>query len=247
MNYRAITQKPAYHLQHWLQRGLALLFPPQCVACRRPGWLLCPHCAQAVEPIREPICLQCGRPQASATKRCTGCRQWVDFPLVMMRVVAFHATPLREAIHALKYDNCPELAESLARYLYATLLQMPWGQAYQEVDCVIPVPLHEARRQERGYNQSELLAQALCRRLPLPLQAAWLVRQRATASQVGLNAVERRANVAEAFVASSAVIGKRVMLIDDVYTTGATLYACANALRAAGATAIYGLALACPR
>ena len=103
------------------------------------------------------------------------------------------------------------------------------------------------RYQERGYNQAELLASAFCDRVQLPLQAGWLVRQRSTHSQVGLTAVERQRNVEDAFVAADAVLGKRLLLIDDVYTTGATMRACAQAALDAGAAIVYGLALACPR
>ena len=117
----------------------------------------------------------------------------------------------------------------------------------RSIDGVVPVPLSRERREERGYNQAELLASAFCYGVQLPLCSAWLVRQRATQSQVGLSAVERRHNVQGAFMAASAVAGKRILLVDDVYTTGATMQACAEAALNAGATAVYGLALACPR
>jgi len=168
-------------------------------------------------------------------------------PPEMIRVAAIHTAPLRQAIHALKYGGQRELASPLARYLVAALLDVPWAAAYQRVDGVIPVPLHEDRRLERGYNQSELLAEAYCQRAKVPLATHWLARQRATRSQVGLTAAERQSNVDDAFVAAPAVLGKRIIVLDDVYTTGATLDACAHALVDAGAAAVYGLALACPR
>ncbi len=176
----------------------------------------------------------------------------------MVRIAALHHTPLRESIHALKYENRRELADPLARYLVAAFIEpapvsagiTSKGEMASRIgplDGVLPVPLHQERLVERGYNQSELLAQAFCVRLQLPLRTAWLTRQRATHSQVGLNAVARRTNVDDAFLANSAVQGKRLLLIDDVYTTGATMQACATALAQAGAAAVYGLALACPQ
>lgn len=167
--------------------------------------------------------------------------------VMLVRIAALHTTPLREAIHALKYDQHPELAKPLARYLVALIQTLPNAASFCAVDGVVPVPLYDARRQARGYNQAELLASAFCHSVQLPLRSAWLARQRATQSQVGLTVAERQQNVQDAFVAAQAVAGKRLLLIDDVYTTGATMRACAQAALAAGAQTVVGLALACPR
>ena len=225
---------------------LDLLFPPRCLHCARAGWLFCPACAQLVQPIGVQICAQCGRPQPTAIPQCAQCRLLPTPTLTQVRIAARYETPLREAIHALKYQDRRELAMPLARYLVATALVAPWRTPAGAVDGVIPVPLHERRLAERGYNQSELLAQAFCLRLQLPLRTTWLRRQRSTQSQVGLTAVERQHNMDNAFMATTAVLGQRILLIDDVYTTGATMRACATALRQAGATVVYGLALAAP-
>ena len=226
---------------------LDLLFPPQCVACRRAGALVCDACAQAVLPVGPTICAGCGRPQAHAVTRCDQCQHLTADPLSGVRIAALHSSPLREMIHAFKYEQQPELATPLARYLVALIQTLPWSAAFPSVDGVVPIPLYSARYQERGYNQAELLASAFCHSVQLPLCSAWLLRQRATSSQVGLTAVERRRNVEDAFVATHAVFGKRLLLIDDVFTTGATMRACAQAALDAGASAVYGLALACPR
>ena len=137
-----------------------------------------------------------------------------------------HAPPLRQAIHALKYEGQTELASPLARYLVAALLDVPWADVYQNVDAIIPVPLHDERRRERGYNQSELLAQAYCQQSKLPLQSGWLVRQRSTRSQVGLTATERHTNVEQAFVADPAVIGKRISSPKSIRETRCKLQVC---------------------
>jgi ComF family protein len=157
-----------------------------------------------------------------------------------------HGGPVREGIHHLKYSNNTAIAPLLARYLVAAFFQPPWPQLRGRIDAVAPVPLHAERLRERGYNQAELLARAFCRQVKLPLRPHWLQRQRLTQSQVGLRAQERQENVADAFRAHPAVRGKSLLLIDDVYTTGATLNACAAAAQAAGAANVFALALAIP-
>lgn len=230
-----------------LHAGIDLVFPPRCVGCKRIGWKFCPQCAQEVEAVGTIICERCGRPQMRSLKRCAAC--WVGDmgPLEMVRIAAIHDRPLRQVIHAFKYDGCPELADDLARYLVVTATQSAWRAQYLAADGILPVPLHPERQRERGYNQSEELAHAFCQQMALPFQPQWLSRHRSTLSQVGLSATERLENVNDAFVADKEVRGKRIILVDDVYTTGATLRACAHALKAAGATEVYGLVLACPR
>lgn len=232
---------------HWfVQRGIDLLFPPQCLGCGRSGYQFCPACAQAVQPISPPICARCGRPQTAPTRRCRLCRQIEDNPLQMVRVATVYTDPIRTAIHRLKYEQCPELSQDLARYLVAVYRQGPWTTLPDPIDVCLPVPLHRQRMAERGYNQSALLAAAFGRRVGTPVQPGWIVRHQQTRSQVGLSAAERRQNVAGAFRAAPAVADRVVLLIDDVFTTGSTLMACAGAAREAGATAVYGLVLATP-
>jgi ComF family protein len=146
----------------------------------------------------------------------------------------------------LKYEGRTELAEPLARYLVAIFQQPPWTELPHRLDACVPVPLHSKRLSERGYNQSALLTASFAQRVELPIKARYLTRTRETVSQVTLSADERRANVAGAFVADPEVAGKRLLVIDDVTTTGATLIACAYALKQAGVAAVYGMALATP-
>lgn len=233
---------------HQLQTLLVdLLFPPQCVHCGAYGTFFCATCAQLVEPVGPLLCESCGRPQQKLVTQCEQCQQQPALVIDAVRIAALHTPPLREAIHAFKYEQRPELAEALARYLVALVQSTPQQAHWLAVDGVVPVPLYKERHHERGYNQSELLASAFCRSVQLPLQSTWLVRQRSTQSQVGLTAAERQHNVQDAFVAAAAVAGKRILLIDDVYTTGATMRACAQAALTAGAQVVYGVALACPR
>jgi ComF family protein len=234
------------------EMGLSLFFPPTCVGCGRIGELFCAACAQAVEATPHPQCATCGQYQPVATAACPNCLRQGDRSLRLTRAAGLHTAPLREAIHAFKYEAQTALAPLLARYLVAVYAEPPWstlatGSALpQAITAVVPVPLHKERLAERGYNQSELLAAHFCRVVGLPLQPAWLARVRETRQQVGLAPGERQSNVAGAFAASGDVAGQSLLLIDDVYTTGATLRACAQAARAAGAHAVYGLTLARP-
>ncbi len=162
--------------------------------------------------------------------------------LDQMHAVGYHEGALREAIHALKYNHRTELAVPLGGLLQQHIPQTSW-----KIDVITAVPLHPDRRRERGYNQAELLARELAGRVGLPY-AEGLRRIRATADQIGLDAAARRENVRDAFEAdASAFRDRRVLMIDDVCTTGATMDACARALGAQGARSIYGLAIARPR
>ena len=223
-----------------------LIFPPTCAGCGRAGAALCNACAQAVAPAPSTICSHCGRMQFIAVPLCALCARESDPPLMWTRAAALHTHPLREAIHRFKYRNQPELAEPLSRYLVAIFQQPPWTDITYAIDGCVPVPLHPKRLAERGYNQAGLLTASFAHRVGLPMNESWLVRSRETTSQATLTADQRRQNIAGAFSASSAVKGKHILVIDDVTTTGATLTACAYALRDAGAAAVYGMALATP-
>ena len=155
-----------------------------------------------------------------------------------MRAALRYQEPTSSLIHRFKYEGCFALAEPLARHLIAV-----WPTWEQPPDLIVPIPLHPRRRRRRGYNQSELLAAPLARALGLPMNPRALQRVRHTAPQVGLGPEERHANVRGAFAAADAG-GRRVLLIDDVLTTGATMRAAAEALLAAGAASVSAYCLA---
>ena len=146
---------------------------------------------------------------------------------------------LRELIHLFKYGRMKPLAGTLAGYLASALPRD------QQFDAVVPMPLHWRRRWQRGFNQSELLARRTARRCGIPMVNA-VRRTRATAAQAGLSNARRRENVTGAFHVKkpNTVEGRRILLIDDVMTTGATASACALALKRAGAGSVTLLALA---
>lgn len=157
-----------------------------------------------------------------------------------IRSVLLFEGPARAAIHYFKYRQAQELAKPLGGLLAEYWLSHPI-----QVDLIVPVPLHPSRLRVRGYNQAALLAQQLGQRAGLPVDEGALRRIRATASQMRLDARQRRQNVRGAFrCPDGRVRGQQVLLIDDVCTTGATLEACADALRAGGAKAVWALTLA---
>lgn len=229
-----------------LAAALDLVFPESCVCCGRAGSLLCDRCAQAVVPLPRPVCLRCGQPDVQHPL-CARCIAAVDDPIAMARAAALHEEPLRSAIHALKYENHPGLAALLYRYLVAALDHEDWKTILPRIDAVCPVPLHPARVTQRGYNQSALLAEPLAAVFGWPYQGEWLVRHRDTPPQVGLSASDRLLNVANSFAAVKPLPGATILLVDDVYTTGATLRACAVAARQAGAADLFAVTLARPR
>jgi ComF family protein len=145
-------------------------------------------------------------------------------------------------VHALKYDGLSALAEPMGQSLAPALVE--WGIT---PDLLVPVPLHSSRERRRGFNQAALLARSLGERVDVPVAGRLLRRTRATSPQVRTaGAAARRANVAGAFAVAeqSRVPGRTVLLVDDVCTTGATLRACADALRTAGARTVYALTFA---
>lgn len=224
---------------------LDLIFPPACVGCGRAGAFLCDGCAQRVTPQPSPICSRCGQAQESATL-CARCAADPANPIIAARACAVFDTPMREAIHALKYEGRSELAPLLARYLSAGYATAMPASARRAIGVVAPVPLHANRIAQRGYNQSALLAEHFCAANALNLDMTLLERIRDTPPQVGKNAAERQTNVADSFRATPGVAGQTILLVDDVYTTGATLRACAQAARDAGALGVYALTLARP-
>ncbi len=148
---------------------------------------------------------------------------------------------IRQAIHGLKYNNLRALALPLGELLFDYMKENP-----PPGEAVVPVPLHSKRLRERGYNQSALLAKELGKLAMLPVVEDCLVRQKPTASQAKTASLgDRQKNVAGAFrCRDSRLKDKKVIVIDDVFTSGATLNACAQALKAAGAVSVWGLALA---
>jgi len=197
------------------------LFRAQCSHCgkRRGAW--CSECQILIENL--PITLMLSpTPEVEAVVGS-----------------GVYETLLRDAIRALKYQDMRALAVPLGDRLAQALRLAGW-----QFDVVVPVPLHEARQKERGYNQAALIATRVASAFGVPLLMDGLVRVRDTVSQVGLDGEARRVNLEGAFTVRSALVGQRVLLVDDVMTTGATLSGCAEALRPVAPAAIYSAVVA---
>jgi ComF family protein len=220
-----------------------VLFPEKCPACDaitggRLG--MCESCAASLYPLGG-ACPRCALPQEGVGVICRRC---VKLPPPFARAVApwRYGGELAIALRRLKFGGPAGAGRlELARPL-ASLLRSAWPP---EGDVVVPVPLHPRRLRTRGFGQAQVLAEA-ARALfgGPPIDATALVRVRATEEQARLKRVARRTNVVGAFAAALRVNGRRVVLVDDVVTTGATAAACARALRAAGATDVTVVALA---
>jgi ComF family protein len=214
------------------------LFPPHCGGCRADGSLWCEDCRSKMALIQEPLCAKCGEPN-TPSRLCSNCRQH-PLKIEFIRSVAIFQGTLRDAIHRFKYERLASLYGP-----FGDLLAEHWLAHQFQADWLVPVPLHSARQRDRGYNQSALLARHMSDRIHTPTIENALKRVRATAIQMELNAIERRENVAGAFECVDARIQtKRICVIDDVCTTGATLDACAAALYRAGAASVFALTLA---
>lgn len=217
-------------------RVLAFALPQRCPGCGAPGSasrVLCGPCRARIPRLRVPLCTTClleGRDPARCGRH-AGRRAFVPW-LYDERAAAI--------VHALKYGGRPGLARPLGRVL-AGAVPAGWARP----DLVLEVPLHPARERERGYNQAASLADALADALAAPRLPGALRRVRATRAQARLGEAARRANVAGAFAAvkPARLDGRRVLVVDDVMTTGATMDACLAALDGAGARAA-GVALA---
>ncbi|MBX5483003.1 MAG: ComF family protein [Myxococcaceae bacterium] len=221
-----------------------LLFPPACVACARvleAEGFFCAECAQQVEPLPDEHCPRCAEPGEFPPGRV--CQRCTERPPPFVRAFApfTHGGAIARAIHELKYEDHPELARPLGTLLAKEARAFLDALPVRAV--VAAIPLHRRRLEQRRYDQAELLAVELAGRTGRRHLVA-LERTKATQRQVGLSEAARDANVSGAFAARAEVAGEDVLLVDDVFTTGATARAAAGALKAAGAASVHVLTLA---
>lgn len=231
-------------------RGLVdLLFPPLCIACREhvsePG-SLCAECWRSITFLDGPACARCGLPfelDPGGETLCAGCHARPP-AFDKARAAMRYDEKSRKPILALKHADRLDLAPGFARWLSRTGREL-----LAETDVIMPVPLHPFRLWTRRYNQSAELARALAKGADKPLDLFALRRIRATPSQGAMQSAKaRRRNVRGAFRVrperKAAIAGRAILVVDDVFTTGATADACARALKRAGAAKVLVLALA---
>jgi len=214
------------------------VFPPSCAGCGKEGEIFCPDCLAAIIPIKQPTCRFCSQSlnQAGVCSRCLE----LDHPYQEVLSYAVYAGNLRSGIHAMKYQNNFWLGKVFSRLIIQLLKDKNWT-----IDLVMPVPLGEEKQQERGYNQAALLSGPIAKHFGWKHDQRSLVRIKENHSQVALTREQRFENVRAAFLAEpSKKNDLNVLLVDDVFTTGATITEASKALKAAGYGNIYAVTLA---
>lgn len=217
--------------------ALDLVLPISCAVCDTEGHYLCPDCEPKLPRLERPYCTRCAdRGREPLCDVCAASPPAIDG----IRAPYLFEGIVREMAYDLKYRNiraaAPDLARLLADFLKSN--RVPG-------DVLVPVPLHRSAERRRGYNQSQLLARELAKLTGLPLVGRALRRTRDTEPQVSMDSLnQRRTNIDGAFECVDGLPGRTVLLIDDVVTTGSTMSACAEALKASGAASVWGLALA---
>ena len=237
------------------QSLFATLFPADCRICGEPlirisRLPVCESCLDAMRPIGEGVCSVCGERLVSmhfrdslGEVRCGLCRR-LQQPFTKAAAYGSYEGGLRELIHMLKYQQVRPAANVLGRMLAEAIgaLESNWGEAQL---LVVPVPLHATKLRRRGFNQAELIAQAALKvarsQRRYLLSPNSLVRTRETQSQIGLSRHQRRENMRGAFRVTdpAKILGREILLVDDVFTTGTTASECARVLRRAGAERVW--------
>lgn len=212
--------------------ALDLLYPPQCALCRRPGLMVCGLCAALLPPADGARCERCWRALEGAGP-CSYCRS-KRLRFASVRAAFVMDEGARRLVHLLKYDNLSALAEPMAA-LMAERIALA-----EHIDVVVPVPLHGGRHRSRGYNQAELLARHFAARTGARFDAGAARRIRATRPLASTMHADERWQIMEGAFRGrlERAVGARILLVDDVTTTGATLDACAGALLDAGAARV---------
>ncbi len=233
----------------WVRFCLNIVYPLKCFACglylpvKEPGnEYICPDCFKKIKFITCSVCERCGRPSNSPI--CLQCNKNPEIFFDRIFPVAMYEDVLRELIHVFKYKKSDYLDKFLAGFLVEKILE---SDGLKNVDFIVPVPMHWFDKLRRGYNQTELLAYHISKALGAPIVSDRLIKHKRIPSQTTLSGKEREENVKGAFRVKKPEIleGKKVLLIDDVFTTGATLNECSKMLRSAKAKHISALTLAC--
>lgn len=231
---------------------LDLVAPPRCAGCGEfSREVFCEKCQPEIELIDGPCCPRCGHPHppsAHGWPVCQECRQARAPRLDGARSVGFHVGPLRQAVIEFKFNNRRDLAEPLGAMLarrFDNEFARPHKLPFDDIDAIVPVVLHPARKKWRGFDQAALLSQELSKACEKPVWEDVLERVKDTEPQIELTPAQREDNMRGAFEARKTwkLGDMSLLLIDDVYTTGVTLREAAKALKEGGVESVYGLTL----
>ena len=239
-------------VNQWLQSILDLIYPRYCLVCNislnnTERRALCSDCTTKITFINQDTsCPRCGLDLGPYVQTDTLCQECHAHPPRFTRAIAVagYDGVIREAIHKFKYAKERVLLDELSGLLIARWQGVT--QLLPQIDMIMPAPLYRGKLKERGFNQSQLLAERLSQATGIPLEIDNLIKTRSTPDQAGLDSVDRKKNLIDAFEVTNpkAVDGKNILLIDDVLTTGATASEISHTLKKAGAKNVYVLVLA---
>ncbi|MDO5519582.1 MAG: ComF family protein [bacterium] len=230
------------------KRMIELIYPQRCPICEKivlpKGAFICSECYKKLQWVNAPYCMKCGKPIESECKEyCYDCEN-KNFHYEYGYGMWIYDENLRRSIVGFKYKNRREYADF---YIQQLVLHYREKINRMQVDVIAPVPVHRRRYRQRGYNQAAILAEGLGKELEYAVEDQLLVRSKYTAPQKTLNDKERFLNLEKAFKVNkkriSEYVGKRVLLVDDIYTTGSTIEACTNVLLQAGVSKVYFISL----
>lgn len=218
-----------------LTASIDLFLPPACLLCAQPlppgsdPQSFCTSCQSAMPPLGHSHCSRCAQPFPTlASKHLCGTCLKRPPTFSRVHVASVYQDCTKEAIHQLKYRNQVNLAQPLGQLLLDTT---ETSIRSFKPDCIIPVPLHLNRLRSRGYNQALEISRPLAHKLQVPIDTRLLQRTRKTLQQQGLSAIERRKNLRNAFALTTTTTARKILLVDDVMTTGETVRECCNVLR----------------
>lgn len=232
-----------------IERLPDLMYPPVCPFCESVirlsesgarGGCICSACRKTLPYVAEPRCKRCGKPvRRREQEYCCDCEKQ-EWHYESGRSLWLHTGPVKKSVYRFKYHNRRIYARAYAQEMvlrYGRTIKM-WG-----IDRIVPVPLHGRRRRERGYNQAEVLAVEIGKLTGIPVDPHLVTRRKKTAPQKELGNRQRRANLHRAFCVQSGVEGEKILVIDDIYTTGSTVDEMARELSESGASKVYFLTI----
>jgi len=235
-------------MNKYLNIILNTIFPLKCEVCRQQlsldaGARICPSCRRKILPIGDNFCRKCGKALQIATDFCVDCQGNDTLYYDSIKAAGIYHGVLRETIHAFKYERRSCLGVDLGDIMLSSFHQ---HYSLNSLDQLVPVPLHKKQYRQRQYNQSEVLARNLSRATGIPVAADTLARIRETRPQFTLNKQERASNIRNSFQVKNRawLQGAKVLVIDDICTTGSTINECARILKQSGAKEVHGLVLA---
>lgn len=228
-------------MKKWIEGILNMLYPRRCPLCHEvlkdQDSVICRRCGGALRPIKEPRCFKCGKPVGEGEEYCSDCRNTKHY-FDKGRGIFVYDEKMRRSMVRYKYYGCREYGDfySRAMCLYAGEELKAW-----KPDCIVPVPVHRTKERRRGFNQSAYLAVRVSRETGIPADLTLVKKVRNTRSQKKLTAHQRQENLRKAFQVQRSVEGEKILVIDDVYTTGSTMDAMARCLKEKGAEKVYFL------